>query len=421
MNQPFMFMPNLNPLADNPIFIKKAVRRKFTIIAAVSLAVALTAAFFGMLYSFGLSMNGATFYVSSYDQELQGAELSGFGMSLIIIIAMFTLPAIAAVNYSVTSKDKENPWFPASVGTLTQIFFVFFMLINIYNIFTSLASIGVYALMNEIGESSVEMNAWTDLVLPKTVPAMIGVVWAIGGLVFMASFKNTMKCNRLTDKGSGFFGIMSVIMLISNIVMMIVYNVNGFKGGMFFSLQSPDTLTVAINENTAAQICFDLFYIACDIAILMIMFFSTDFSRAIKKAKASFQAGGTNLYMNGDSTHAAYYQGYYNGQQPYGQQAPAYQPPVPVQQQFNNVQPGNIPQVQPSNDIPPMQPPINNTPPVQQSFNNETFVNDIKPDVEQYTSEPVKEENVKICRWCGCSNPAYCKYCVECGISLAKL
>ena len=47
------------------------------------------------------------------------------------------------------------------------------------------------------------------------------------------------------------------------------------------------------------------------------MLFSTEFSKAVKKARVSLEAGGANLYMNGDSVNAAYYQGYYNGQPAY--------------------------------------------------------------------------------------------------------
>ena len=478
MNQPFMFMPNLNPLADNAKFIKKAIKRKYTIVIAASMAAVLIAAMFGMLYSFGLSMNGATFYVSSYDQEMQGAELSGFGFKLIMLIGIFVLPAIAAVNYSVAARDKENQWFPASVTTLAKVFLIMYMLAGVYWLFSSLGSMGVYALLEQMGETSAEANLFTDVFLMKTVPSFIEITWAIGGLVFINSFNKTVRCLRLTDKGAGFFGIISLLMVITNIVLVIVYDVNGFKGGLFFSSQGTDTLSIAINQNMLAKVCFNLFYIGCTIAVFMIMLFSTEFSKAVKKARVSLEAGGANLYMNGDSVNAAYYQGYYNGQPAYGQPVPPVQPPVPVNMGYppppfngavNNppvppVQYANNYQVHPENNIPappvanapvypvrqetnppipPAEQPVKNMPAAEPVMNNtdnqqnsfvqpaedlqqvhtteeppavNTGMSNISADKEQLA--PVQEEekeNTVICRACGAENPTFSKYCIECG------
>lgn len=382
MNNQFMFMPNLNPYADNAKFIKKTVRPRHAAVMAFGIAVMLTSLMYGVIYSFSMSNGESAFYESSDDMTLQAVRFGAFGLKLLFMIVGLALPCIGIVNLMVNFKDKESPYLPNSFAVLVRIFFILFLLYSVGSFLGSFGEMAISLLASETEDIDDIAESLANILMMNTIPPVVWIIWAISGLVFTSSVKKTLKCQTLVAKGASFFQVQSVIMVITNVLLAIGYNANEFEGGIFYSSHETSVLTDAISENQTAIAMFNIYFIACAVVIIAAANFALDYNRAVKAAIHSFNVGGSNMYMNGDSTNAAYFQNFYNDTNPQANNEP-YAPPQPANQQ-----------------------------------NTQAYVPTSEPSAETYQPQQIQTPSSIVCNTCGAENPPDCKFCIQCGSSL---
>lgn len=311
MNNDFVFTPNLNPYADNAKFIKKTMKLQHCVFIALGIAAMLVCLVYAVIFIFNMT-GGRTALETPEDEVVRTLTLSLLGTRMFYFIIIFLLPGIGTVNFIEHLRDKESPYLPNSFTNMGSFFFVSFLVYYAAMFFLSFAQLGMTLLYGDYETTEELIGDFAKIFLTDTAAAVVLIVWSISGILFCSSVRNTLKGIMLSDKGSTFFILMSVITAILNGITALVYNISGFEVGIFYLFDGNTFLSDAAKRNPTEIVMFNLFFIASVMAVIGIIGFATDYRRAVRSAQRSFASFGTNLYMNGDSASAAYYQNYYS-------------------------------------------------------------------------------------------------------------
>ncbi len=387
MNNNFMFSPNLNPYADNAKYIKKSLNLRHFVFIALGIAVMLVCLVYAEIYTFHMASGNGTVFESRQNMAVQVLTFFVFGARVFYFIAALLVPCIGTVNFIQHLKDSESPILPNSLANTGSFFFVSCIVYNTIMFFFSIAQMGMTLISGDydtINELKFDLGKifFSDMLL-----SAVFVIWSISGLVFCSSVRNTLKCLALSDKGTTFFIVMSVIAAAFCCAVGMIYNVCGFESGIFYLSDGSTMLSDAIKRNAAAVVMFNLFCVASITVILNASFFAINYRLAVRAAQRSFSGYGSNLYMNGDSTAASYYQSYYTSPDSNGANPQATEP-------FGV---NTVPQVAGNGDFLHIEFPKNND-----------------------GSIGLSENETVVCNICGAVNRPESEFCSGCGNDLRK-
>ena len=389
MNNNFMFSPNLNPYADNAKFIKKTMKSRHSTFMAVGISVMLTCLLYGAIFSFSMAGGDGTLFETKSDKVMQTVSFCLFGVRTIFMIILLAMLCIGIVNFIMHLKDKDGPLLPNSFAVLCNVFLISVLIYCIMMFFASFAQLGLTLLFLNYENTDDFVIKLANIFMLDTVSSMVWIIWAISGIVFFSSVRNTFKCVMLSDKGSAFFITASIFTPAVTAICVILYNVNDFEAGMFYLYDGSTALSDAIIGSSTAILMFNVFFIASIITVIAAACFASDYRKAIRSAQRSFSYAGSNLYMNGDSAAAAYFQGYYSS-------------PAGGVGSVNNAA-AQAPQ------------PVQPDPPPQIVQNGEFSRIDF---TESDIGSDLPKEGTIICPLCGAKIMSRLKYCTECGNSL---
>ncbi len=338
-----MFMPVMNPMADNAAFVGKTVRRNRIAAVALCCAVMMTSLLFGMLFCF--NYNNSEFADSQFDIDSKSLLMAEFGMKMILPFAALIPAAIGSVNYLSSTNRSKPITLRHTVMTSARVFcglFLFYCLTGLFSVITKLSG---------LVESSSYNKDFYGLLFMYALPLVLLSLWTISGFVFFTSAGKTLRGITVSAYGARFFRIMGFLIALMNIVLLVTYDINGFSGGLFYTSSSVINPGEIIKNNTVASVMFHVFFIASSAALIGIAGFAGDYVKAVKGAVNSLRMSGINMYMNGDSRAASFYGNFYTSPVQPGQNMSAQPaqpendiPPQSVQPEYETVQTGQVQQ-----------------------------------------------------------------------------
>ncbi len=426
MNQPFIFSPQINPYNDNARFLKKSFSSGNLLISIISLAVVLISIIFGAACIF--SFKSLSPIIETQEEEMLNvlsSAIEGVYQVIYCMVMFLVLLAFVILYVTVKSDSKDTPAVTNTPFVLFRIFFVLTALTSFSTAFNSSLT-PLFDAIISISEKDNISKILLECVLLSGLPSLICGIWAIIGFLFTNSVTRTVKCTALIDKFGKTYIIMSRIFSVISLIIPVVYCINGFHGGVFYSINGEQSIKSMIVESLPyAPVMLVIYYVACAVTLFFSSLTAKEYINAVSQAKKSFQLSGTNLFMNGDSSYADYYQQTYTVPQP-ASSAPA---PVQIMPHFIGVSPSafasshmpGTPQqsgekTQPTNNEPysPTE-----TQPAPVSLENTS--NNVQTDSDQEirpTSDMLTPEirnGTYVCPRCGTINIAENKFCSACG------
>lgn len=380
MNNPFMFMPQMNPLADNPRFIKKSLSAKPVGAAVIAMTVLLVSMVFGAACFFNIKSIGSVLATQA-EEELNTFMGAGEGILQILYFLVMFFPLIAFVILWVVIRSKEYE--------LTALPFNFFRVFLIITAVSSTFSI-FGSIVSPVTDQLMTLNPDTEKIMTSILllglPALFGALWAGAGIVFCSSVISTIQCKKLEARFGKVYMVVSVIYSFILLGITTYYFISGLKNGLFESDSTLNTSLryVIIESMPIAKVMFAAFYFSSVIAVLSSALIAKQYTAAVSAAQKSFSTAGTNLFMNADSRAADYYGSYYYSPQ---NASPASAPAAVSSQEFEKV-----------------------------SFPDSENVNNDMPSEPDNTSMPLSvNRGTNVCSRCGTDNLADNKYCSVCG------
>ena len=324
-----MFMPAMDPMADNTAFLAKTMRRKVVLVIALCCAVMMTDLLFGMMFSFNyrnIVQDGSGFITES---GTQSAAMAAFGMKLFLPFAALIPAGIASVCFLTGTRRNRPVSLRHTVMTAAQVYAGIFIAFCVIELFSASGQIRSIA-----GNSSNYGSKLLGIILMYLLPQAIYFVWILAGFVFFGNAGKTMRGVTLSIKGARLFSFMCYTCAITNIALLAAYDFGDFKTGLFYTEASGADIGAYIKGNPVAITVFNVFFIASVICLIELAFFTNDYRKAVSAAVRSIRMRGINMFMNGDGKASEFFGGTY--------QSPAQQqdaPPQPVQPDFDTVQP----------------------------------------------------------------------------------
>ena len=418
MNQ-FMFMPGISPFVNNAATVNKNIHKKHVFVILICTAFLLTALIFGILMSFRMSEGDGSFRESRSAEDSKSAAYFSFGLSLLTMVIAFIIAAVGALNFVVNSKDKNNPAFSLVPAKLAQIFMWIIIFRSASDLLGSMGAFALEILAEETNEVIPENDLFYQVFLMKAVPAVFLLIWAITGLVFFSSFKKTVRGVCIADKGTASFKGLSCILAVIFLVMLLLYDLNGFKGGLFYSAAAPELIPETVEKSLTSVVVINAAFAACSVALFSLMLFSNDYSKAVKEAVGMFYQGAAATPAPPQPYTSPAEQDNISYEQP-TDSAPFQQnnslPPLPYTRPAaqNSI---SSPYSQPFGSAPfqqnmPMPPQPYTRPAEQDTFSYEQTADNA---FFQEDMPVTQKDTATICKACGASNPSDCTYCIECG------
>lgn len=389
MNNNSMFTPVLNPYADNAKFIKKTMRPKHCVFIVLGIAVMLVCLVYAVISVFNMSKGERAVFQTPDEESVLALNLFLLGARMLFFIIILAIPCIGTVNFIEHLKDKESPYLPNSFSNMGSTFFISCLVYYISIFFTSFAQLGLTLLFGNYETLDGLIPNFAKVFFVDTVPSVVFILWSVSGIIFCSSVRNTLKGVMLSYKGAVFFTVMSIFVAVTNGISALIYNFNNFGVGIFYSFDGNTALSDTVKSNSAAIFMLNLFFAASIVVLIAAVRFASDYRRAVKAAQRSFAGFGSNLYMNGDSAAAAYYQNFYSSPNGNG-----------------NINNFNVQSVTPVDmAVPPCSVEADDYMRVDPPGNNNIGTE------QPYTT-------IVVCPVCGTANKINCKFCVGCGNSL---
>ncbi len=387
MNNTFMFMPQMNPFADNPRFIKKSLSSKPVGAAVIAMTVLLVSMIFGAACFLNIKSISSVLSTQA-EEEMNTFMGAGEGVLQILYSLVLFFPLIAFVILWVVIRSKEYE-LTALPFNIIRIFLIITAVSSTFSIFGSIVSPVTDQLMTLNPDTGKIMSS----ILLLGLPALFGALWAGAGIVFCSSVIATIQCKKLEARFGKVFMVISVIYSFVLLGITTYYFISGFKNGLFESDSTFNTSLryVIVDSMPIAKIMFAAFYFSSVTAVLSGALLAKQYTAAVSAAQKSFSTAGTNLFMNADSRAADYYGSYYYSPQ--------------------NASPESAPSPVSSQEFEKVSFPGDNSYSENQGDNTSA-----EPD---NTSMPLSVNRSSIvCSRCGTENNADNKYCSVCGLSV---
>lgn len=348
MNNQFMFSRSFSPYADNPKFIKKSVRPGSLAACAAGLALMLISLIYFMMYL--LSSADKTFVSNPSEKFISDASSALEIFGIVIAAIWLFLPFIAFVSLFIRAKDKGSD--TIGIGpVLISVFLIISTIFFSFIVLISTSSIG-NILMSALDQSdSSDFGSYTPLyavteLLSVFVPSVIGLIWSITGLIFCSSLRKTIKCRGIFHNGSKSFSSASFILAVINILLCASYYANFLSDGVLYSKDPSGMAGIfyfALDNNIVASVMITIFFVANTVVLFNTGRITKRYYLTADAANRSITMSGTNMYMNGNSSAAQYYQSAYTSPtpSPSEQSQPVYNnaPPIPVHSAVKTDQP----------------------------------------------------------------------------------
>ncbi len=336
MNNNFMFTPNFNPYADNTKFLKKTIKSRRCGLIALGIGAMLVCLVYAFIFAFSKAGGKTNLFETPNEKTVHALSFFAFEMRMIFFIVILAILCIGTINFVEHLKNKENPYLPCSLANVGTFFFISVLVYYAATFLLSFVQLGLVFFLGPYDTVDELIPELGKIFFLDTVLSVFFVLWSISGIIFCSSVRSTLKCAALSDKGSMFFIMMSVIIAAMNGICALVYNVNDFKAGIFYIFDGSTVLSDTINNSRAGITMFNIFFVLSILVCIAAVGFAVNYRTAVEAAQRSFSRFGSNLYMNGDSTAANYYQSFYTppNANTSGMQPPAWNdtdtPPSPV-------------------------------------------------------------------------------------------
>ena len=386
MNYPFIFTPQMNPFADNPGFIKKALSPRLLLISIIGMTFLLISLIFGAACFFNFNTINHSIQTQAEDEiNILLSTTEGVGQVFYSIIMFFPLLAFIMIYVRVKSDEYDLNILPFH---FLRIFLILSVISSVPNILNSVTS----PMSDELFSEGIDSEKLAGSLILTGLPSLISAVWAVFGILFISSFIQTLQCKKLEAKFARIFTAFSLIYALTLLGTTTYYCISGFKDALFSSYDSVNSSVrpIIIQSMQLAPVMFVVYYVSCVAVILSCALLARSYYFAVSSAVRSFNASNSNLFMNSDSKFAAYFGAPYTS--PQTVQSP---PPAAVQQYEKVSDPVSTSE--------------------ESAISAEENDNiDTTASVSAETSVPVRR-GTYICPKCGTMNLAENKYCSHCG------
>lgn len=391
MNNAFMFMPQMNPFADNARFIKKSLSKKTVLICIVSMSILLVTMIFGAACFFNLNTIKSVIETQS-EEEINVIFSTSEGLFQILCSIIMFLPFLAFIILYVRLRSDEFE-LSAAPFIILRLFLIVTVISSVSGVFSFITS---FASLSNV-TSKINIQKFITPLIFNTIPSIFAFAWSLVGLLFCSSVIATIRGKKLEARFGKAYMVLSLIYSIIIFAVTIYYYADGFKHGLFESngLSSVSVKSIIMQSIPIAYVMFALYHICSITVVLSTAQIAKQYIYAVSAALRSFQTSGTNLFMNSDSSAADFYT------QSYTAPSDESSAPSPVSsQQFDKV----------SEDA--FQSDTTPSPEIQPEALS------IQPPAAEVSDQPSAfsvQNNTYICQKCGKENNIQNKFCSSCG------